>query len=98
MRFVLCRYVSHTDSEPLLGVSSANSDRELSPHVLERMQAYSRRFRDPAADPAADPPTVDAARQILRWFNRQLVELAPGPVWELPGMQLTVKRDWALHV
>jgi len=61
------------------------------------MQRYRDSFLDPKADPDADHPTVDAARETLRWFNSRLVELASGPVDELLAVELTLKRDWALH-
>lgn len=87
----------HEASVPSPATGSANSDRELSPAVEAVMQRYARSFRDPEADPDADRVTVDAARSTLRWFNSRLAELAPGPIDELLAVELTVKRDWALH-
>jgi hypothetical protein len=69
-----------------------NSDRQLPAAVEAQMQAYSL-----AADPIADPETIAAAEGTLRWFNRQLAELNPGPVDELVAHDLTIKRDFALR-
>jgi hypothetical protein len=74
-----------------------NSDRQLPPAVEAQLQAYSLRFRDRDADPEADPETVAAAEETIRWFNDRLAELAPGPVDQLVAVELTIKRDWALH-
>jgi hypothetical protein len=61
------------------------------------MQRYVDSFRDPEADPDVDQATLDAARETLRWFNDWLVDLAPGPIDELLAVDLTLKRDGALH-
>jgi hypothetical protein len=87
----------HGDRLPGRGRSVVNSDRQLSAPVEAQMQTYARRFRDRDADPEADRETLAAAEQTLRWVNGWLAELSPGPVDELVAVELTVKRDWALH-
>jgi hypothetical protein len=59
------------------------------------MQEYSLSQR--ASDDADASRQVQAALEVLRWYQAQLLEREPGPVDELPAWELTRKRDWALH-
>ena len=89
--------MAHTDSVSGPPPGFSNSDRQLPPAIEAVMQRWARNFRDPDANPDADSATAGAARETLRWFNSRLVELEPGPIDELLAVDLTVRRDWALH-
>jgi hypothetical protein len=95
MRVVVCRYVSHADSEPRGYVSAVNSDRPpAAVEVLMEEYSLSQRAED---DADASRQVVQAALEVLRWYQARLLEFEPGPVDELRAWELTRKRDWALH-
>jgi hypothetical protein len=103
MRVVFCRYVSHADSEPRDDVSSANSDRPPAA-VDERMQEYVETVKTSlrkggSEEHHSDAETVQAALEVLGWFQRRLLEIGIGQIVDKPqGLELTRQRDWAFHV